>query len=60
MVLFLAGLQNIPEHLYDAAKVDGAGALGRFRYVTLPWLIHPILIVLIVQALVGIRIFEII
>lgn len=35
---FLAGMQSIPAELYDAAKVDGAGRLGRFRYVTLPGL----------------------
>ena len=35
---FLAGLQTISSELYDAAKVDGAGRLGRFRYVTLPGL----------------------
>jgi multiple sugar transport system permease protein len=60
VLVLLAALQAIPAELYDAAKVDGASAIGRFRFVTLPWLIHPILIVLIVQALGGIRIFEII
>jgi len=60
VLVLLAALQAIPSELYDAAKVDGAGAVGRFRFVTLPWLIHPILIALIVQALGGIRIFEII
>ena len=60
VLVLLAALQAIPNELYDAAKVDGADAIGRFRFVTLPWLIHPILIVLIVQALGGIRIFEII
>ncbi len=35
---FLAGLQTIPPELYDAAKVDGAGRMGRFRYITLPGL----------------------
>ncbi|HEV8636474.1 MAG TPA: sugar ABC transporter permease [Chloroflexota bacterium] len=60
VLVLLAALQAIPSELYDAAKVDGADAIGRFRFVTLPWLIHPILIVLIVQALGGIRIFEII
>src|SRR5207247_4523494 len=60
VLVLLAALQAIPGELYDAAKVDGAGAAGRFRFVTLPWLIHPILIVLIVQALGGIRIFELI
>ena len=35
---FLAGMQTIPTDLYDAAKVDGAGRLARFRYITLPGL----------------------
>jgi multiple sugar transport system permease protein len=35
-VIFLAGLQDVPGELYEAAKVDGAGAWGRFRHVTLP------------------------
>jgi len=35
---FLAGMQSIPSDLYDAAKVDGAGRMARFRYVTLPGL----------------------
>lgn len=35
---FLAGMQTISSELYDAAKVDGAGRLGRFRYITLPGL----------------------
>ncbi|WP_078856567.1 carbohydrate ABC transporter permease [Streptomyces sp. NBRC 109706] len=38
MVIFLAGLRQIPQELYDAASVDGAGALRRFRSVTLPML----------------------
>ena len=37
-VIFLAGLQAIPQDLYEAAKVDGAGACWRFRSVTLPML----------------------
>jgi ABC-type sugar transport system permease subunit len=37
-VIFLAGLQNIPPHLYEAAEIDGAGAYQRFRYITLPML----------------------
>lgn len=35
---FLAGMQTIPEDLYDAASIDGAGRLARFRYITLPGL----------------------
>ncbi|MCF4135674.1 sugar ABC transporter permease [Streptomyces sp. Tue 6430] len=36
MVVFIAGLQAIPEELYEAAELDGAGRLARFRYVTWP------------------------
>jgi multiple sugar transport system permease protein len=59
-LVLLAGLQAIPSELYDAAKVDRASIWDRFRHVTLPWLAQPILIVLIVQALGGIRIFDLI
>jgi multiple sugar transport system permease protein len=59
-LVLLAGLQAIPSELYDAARVDRASLWGRFRHVTLPWLSQPILIVLIVQALGGIRIFDLI
>jgi multiple sugar transport system permease protein len=38
MVVFLAGLQSIPQSLYDAASLDGAGARQQFRHVTLPML----------------------
>lgn len=37
-VTLLAGMQAIPRELYEAASIDGAGAFGRFRYVTLPGL----------------------
>lgn len=36
MLIFVAGLLNIPDELYEAARLDGAGAWGQFRYVTLP------------------------
>ncbi len=38
MVVFIAGLQNIPEELHEAATLDGAGAWHRFRHITLPML----------------------
>lgn len=43
MVLLLAGLQNIPEELNEAARIDGAGRLGILRYITIP-LMRPIMI----------------
>lgn len=45
-VIYLAGLQDIPRELYEAAKVDGASRWGRFRNVTLPGL-RPVLIFII-------------
>jgi multiple sugar transport system permease protein len=38
MIIFLAGLQGVPESLYEAASIDGAGAWARFWHVTLPML----------------------
>jgi len=51
-VIFLAGLQGIPRDLYEAAKVDGAGAFWRFRSVTLPML-SPILFFLIITSVLS-------
>lgn len=42
MIIFLAGLQGVPQELYDAASIDGANAWGRFRYVTIP-MVSPII-----------------
>jgi len=39
MLIFVAGLQSIPESLYEAAHLDGAGAWDRFRHITLPGLV---------------------
>ena len=44
MLLQYAGLQRIPQELYEAARVDGAGALQAFRYITLPQL-RPVLFI---------------
>jgi multiple sugar transport system permease protein len=38
MIIWLAGLKGIPSHLYEAAKIDGAGPFRRFRSITLPML----------------------
>ena len=47
IILWLAGLQGVPLHLYEAASLDGAGPLSRFRHVTLPMLTPYILFNLI-------------
>jgi putative chitobiose transport system permease protein len=52
IILLLAGLQSISPTLYEAAKVDGAGAWKRFRHVTIPEIL-PILIVIAFNALIG-------
>jgi multiple sugar transport system permease protein len=51
MVIYLAGLQGIPAYLYEAARLDGAGAWQRFRYVTLPML-RPVSLYLFVTGII--------
>ncbi|GAA1706146.1 sugar ABC transporter permease [Fodinicola feengrottensis] len=58
VIILLAGLSTIPGELYDAAKVDRAGVFQRFRQVTLPWLLHPLLIVLILETMNAFRAFD--
>jgi multiple sugar transport system permease protein len=57
LVLFLAGLQNIAEHLYDAAKVDGAGSWALFRHITLPGLRPTMLFVTVTTVIGAFRVF---
>ena len=52
MVIFLGGLQAIPQELYEAAKLDGAGPLGILRNVTLP-LLRPIMLFVAVLTIIG-------
>lgn len=52
MVLFLAGLQEIPEELYEAAKIDGAGTWKRFTNVTLP-LLRPTMFVVVMMTIIN-------
>ncbi|NOX61234.1 MAG: sugar ABC transporter permease [Chloroflexi bacterium] len=51
-IICLAGLQAIPEHLQEAAEVDGAGVAARFFYITLP-LLRPTLVFLVVVLTIG-------
>jgi ABC-type sugar transport system permease subunit len=55
---FLAGLQNIPSEQYEAASVDGANAIQRFLYITLPGLRHVILVVLMLSTIWTFNSFE--
>jgi len=57
MIIYLAGLQAIPEHLYEAAKIDGAGTFRRFFNITLPMLSPTIFFNLIVGIIVSSQLF---
>jgi len=60
VILLLAALQKIPAELYESARMDGAGPVQLFRYVTFPWLAQTLLVVLILQTLSAIRVFDVI
>jgi multiple sugar transport system permease protein len=60
MMILLAGLQNVPEIFYDAARVDGASAWGRFRHVTLPLLTPSLFFLTITQFISSFQVFGII
>jgi multiple sugar transport system permease protein len=51
-ILLVAGLQNIPRHLYEAADIDGAGRWASFRYITVPSL-TPVLFFVVVWGLIN-------
>lgn len=60
MVLFLAGLQQVAPELEDAARVDGAGRIQRFRHVILPAL-RPTFVVVIILSIIGsLKVFDLI
>lgn len=52
MMYWLAGLQGIPQELYEAAEIDGGGRLARFRHVTLPML-SPMIFFLVIVSIIG-------
>jgi multiple sugar transport system permease protein len=51
-IIYVAGLQNIPEELHEAAKIDGASAVQRFRFVTIPML-TPTIFFNVVTGVIG-------
>src|SRR4051812_16850057 len=57
MVIFLAALLALPEDYYEAAELDGAGAVRRFVHITLPLLMPTVFFVVVVSALLCARIF---
>lgn len=57
MLIFLAGLRQVPQSLYEAAEIDGAGALSKFLRVTLPLITPIIFFNLIIQMIAAFRSF---
>jgi len=60
LVYFLAGLQTIPQELYEAAQIDGAGAVAQFRHVTIPGLREVGLIILFLAVLGSLQVFDLV
>jgi len=56
-VIFLAGLQSLPEQLYEAAELDGAGRWGKFRHITIPGLRNVFIFVLTTTILASANLF---
>lgn len=57
MVIFLAGLQNIPSDYYEAARVDGSTNVQLFRYITLPLLQPTMLFCSVISLITGLQVF---
>ncbi len=57
-VIFLAGLQNIPEELYDAARIDGATDFQKHWHVSLPGLRPQIVFVAVISSLAALKVFD--
>lgn len=59
-LMMLAGLARIPDELYEAARIDGAGALQRFRRITWPLLTPTLVVLAIIGTLLSFNVFDII
>ena len=58
MTIYLAGLQSIPAHLYEAARIDGANGWHLVRYVTVPLMRPIILLVIVLATITSFKIFD--
>ncbi len=58
MVIFLAAILDVPKHLHEAAQIDGAGALRRLWYVTLPTISPVILFSIVIAVIQGLQYFD--
>ena len=59
-ILLLAGLQSIPQGLYEAARIDGASGWHTLRYITLPLLTPTILVTLMFRTILAFKVFDIV
>jgi raffinose/stachyose/melibiose transport system permease protein len=60
MVILLAGLTSIPEEIYDAAAIDGAGAVKKFFFVTLPMMKSVIFICILIDIMGSVKVFDLV
>lgn len=58
MVIFLAGLQDIPDDLYEASGIDGASVWQKFRFITLPMLRNTTVFVVLTTTILSFRLFD--
>jgi len=58
LVIFLAGLQNIPRHFYEAAEIDGANFGQKFWHITIPLLTPTIFFALVIEMLHAVQLFD--
>jgi multiple sugar transport system permease protein len=58
MIIFLAGLQDIPEDLYEASSIDGANLFQQFRFITLPMLRNTMIFVVLTTTILAFRLFD--
>jgi len=58
MVIFIAGLQNIPDMYYEAATIDGTGPLAKFFYITIPLIAPTIVFVVIYNTILSLKVFD--
>lgn len=57
MVIYLAGLQGIPDHLYEAARIDGANTWQTIRHITIPLMMPSIFFVFVTQLIAHFQVF---
>lgn len=58
MMIFFAALQSVPDDLYESAAIDGASAVQRFRFITVPMLRRTIIVVIVLNTIGGIKAFD--